>query len=102
MSNVDKMKYWLLQSDYTISELADEIGCNVAQVHRWIKRQLNIGNVECVCIRKGNSRSKAYTWCGNDDIQVLALKAAEYLRDVVATDEAKAIARKIFIANERT
>jgi hypothetical protein len=102
MKNTEKMKYWLMRSDYTPSELAAEIGCDQAHCWKWIQRQLKQGNVECVATRKRFSAQRAYTWCGDDDVTILAIKAAEYLRDQVATDEAKALARKIFLAYENT
>lgn len=89
----DTARQLLRQSDYTISELVTEIGADWHSLYRMIKNELKNGNVEVV---SKNAHPKRYTWCGDDDLITMALRAADYLRDNASDELGKSLSRHLF------
>lgn len=94
----EKMKRLLMKSDFTVSELAGEAGCPASHASRAIKKWVKEGMVEIVAFRDSCKNRPAYTWCGDDDIHTIALRAADFLRDQIGTEPAKHLAQRIFEA----
>jgi hypothetical protein len=94
MKKTDQMRYWLACHDYTASELAAEVGCNVAHAWRFLREQYQKGNVEIAFRKAGNSSS--YVWCADDDLVVTAVRAADYLRANAADERGQQIATRIY------
>lgn len=92
MTKADHMRKLLRESEWGVSDLAHEADALPSQALRLIQREIERGNVECVgkkivvCQGRFVATIKTYTWCGDDDLITMSIRAAEYLRER-ATDK---------------
>jgi hypothetical protein len=99
MKPLQKVKFLLCQSDFTISELCDETGVDNAACWRYLKKQVAECNVRIVAQRHNRMGKpmNVYTWDNDFDLGYLTIVAANLLSG--RNDEAgRVVASRIFAA----
>lgn len=99
MKALQKVKFLLCQSDFTLGELCDETGVDNGACCRYLKRQLAEGNIRVVAQRETarGKPSKVYSWDNDFDIGYLTIVAANLLSS--RNDEAgRLVASRIYAA----
>lgn len=100
MKPLQKAKFLLCQSDFTIPDLAAEVGLKTdSAVRRFIEREHAAGNVSVVgkqdCYHKKSL--PIYAWCNDFDIAYLTVVAANILSGR-NDKEGREVAARIFLA----
>ena len=99
------MLYWIQQEPMSITELADNSGVNFQTARVFVMRARKLGDIRHAGRKRDNKTarySNLFEWVGEETIEGTIARAATYLRDTVATDDARTLARDLFKKLEQT
>ena len=96
ITKADQMRQLLREGEWNSYALATAVDCEPSAAYRLIQRELTSGNVACVGYKvHGKARYKLYTWAGDDDLIIMAIRAAEYLHEHAADQLGKSLANHL-------